>query len=249
MGKKRTGLFGSVFKQNEPEQEAQENQTDEGQTLAQQVSSDEGILSDTPAEAISNEEAAPEPAPEPTENASEQPELLVKYTDNLAQEIGYSTDGSAGIDLRCHMHGCRGRGTRLAAGVVTIFDTGISVAIPKGYVGLIVMRSSKSAHDGILLANQVAVIDSDFRGEVKLPLTTNRPQGAYVSNGERVAQLLIVPCHTAKITKTQDIGKVNGKEYIGELEILGYDTLGIRVVNELPATERGAGGFGSTGKY
>lgn len=178
---------------------------------------------------------------------SNMPELQVKYVNQFASEIGYATDGSAGIDLRCYMDGCRGRGARLTAGVVTFFGTGVAVAIPSGYVGLIVMRSSKSAKDGILLANQVSVIDSDYRGEIKLPLTTDRTQGVYIANGERVAQLLIVPCATAKITRTDDVWVSGGKEYIGQLEILGQDTLGIRVVEELPATERGEGGFGSTG--
>ena len=178
---------------------------------------------------------------------SNNPKLMVKYLDSLVKEVGYGTDGAAGIDLRACMQGCKSRGTRLMAGITTMFHTGIAVAIPEGYVGLIIMRSGKSAKDGILLANQVAVIDSDYRGEVMLPLTTNRSSGAFVGNGERVAQLVIVPCARVDIVKTDDIGGSTIGQLLGYLEIKSADQLELTVVEELPATDRGDGGFGSTG--
>lgn len=178
---------------------------------------------------------------------SNNPKLMVKYLDSLVKEVGYGTDGAAGIDLRACMQGCKSRGTRLMAGITTMFHTGIAVAIPDGYVGLIIMRSGKSAKDGILLANQVAVIDSDYRGEVMLPLTTNRSSGTFVGNGERVAQLVIVPCTRVDIVKTDDIGSSTIGQLLGYLEIKSADQLELTVVEELPATDRGDGGFGSTG--
>lgn len=204
---------------------------------------------------VAEEETAPcatcgsdiQPVPAYTQVREGQPTLLVKYVDSLTQEIGYATEGSAGIDLRACMSGCRNRGTRIMAGNVSLFGTGVAVAIPEGYVGLVVMRSGKSAKDGIQLANQVAVIDSDYRGEIKLPLTTDRAQGVFVSNGERVAQLLIVPCPQVNIVKTDDPMGANGVQYLGELEIMDSNKLGIAVVNELPATNRGENGFGHTG--
>ena len=181
------------------------------------------------------------------QTAASGPKLLVKYLDSLVQEVGYGTDGAAGIDLRACMQGCKSRGTRLMAGITTMFHTGIAVAIPEGYVGLIIMRSGKSAKEGILLANQVAVIDSDYRGEVMLPLTTNRSSGTFVGNGERVAQLVIVPCTRVDIVKTNDIGESTIGQLLGYLEIKSADQLELTVVEELPTTDRGDGGFGSTG--
>jgi len=176
------------------------------------------------------------------------PPLLVRYTNEFTREIGYGTDGAAGIDLRACMAGCRNRGTRLSAGTVTMFGSGVAVAIPEGHVGLVIMRSGKSAKDGIQLANQVAVIDSDYRGEIMLPLTTNRTEGAFVANGERVAQLVIVPCVQAEITKVSELEPRSGSQKLGHLEILRADQLEVHTVLELPETARGEGGFGSTGQ-
>ena len=188
------------------------------------------------------------PAEPATSTDTGKPTVAVKYLNNFVRSVGYGTDGAAGIDLRACMSGCRNRGTRLSAGVVTMFGTGIAVAIPEGHVGLIIMRSGKSTKDGIQLANQVAVIDSDYRGEVMLPLTTNRTSGAFVANGERVAQLVIVPCIRADIESvTGDLTPGAGTQKLGYLEIQNTAQLVLTAVQELPSTTRGKNGFGSTG--
>ena len=96
----------------------------------------------------------------------------------------------------------------------------IAAAIPEGYVGIMAVRSSMGAKNGINLANGIGVIDSDFRGQLHVTLynTTETPYTVY--SGDRIAQLMIVPvAHPS-----------------------------IKVVDELPRTERGEGGFGSTGR-
>ena len=96
--------------------------------------------------------------------------------------------------------------------------TGVSVEIPEGWVGLVAVRSSVGRR-GIVLSNSVAVIDADYRGEILLSLRATR-YGEIVGIGERIAQLVIVPCFTG----------------------------GVEVVDALSPTVRADGGFGSTGR-
>lgn len=98
------------------------------------------------------------------------------------------------------------------------YGTGLSIEIPKGYVGLIFPRSSVS-NTGMLLANSVGVIDSGYLGEIKLRFK-------YI-----------------KGTKTYDVG-----EKIGQLVIIPYPSVEFEEVDDLGQSERGSGGFGSTDK-
>lgn len=106
-------------------------------------------------------------------------------------------------------------------GQVEMIDTGIAVELPAGTFGAVFSRSGLSTKRGLVLANGVGVIDEDYRGAIHVPLRnmTMRPQT--VREGERIAQLVVVP----------------------------YLDCRLEIVNELSDTERGAGGFGSTGKY
>ena len=98
--------------------------------------------------------------------------------------------------------------------------TGISAEIPEGYCGLVFARSSLGAKRGLAPANKVGVIDSDYRGEVMVALHNHSEAVATVEPGERVAQLAIVPFLKAEFVES----------------------------DSLTDTDRGAGGFGSTGK-
>jgi dUTP pyrophosphatase len=100
---------------------------------------------------------------------------------------------------------------------VLVFGTGVAVAIPVGYVGLLVPRSSVYK-TGLSLANSVGVIDSGYQGEVKVVFSTSRARANY-NIGDRVAQLVVVP--------------------LGDMNVLE--------VNELEVSTRNTGGFGSTG--
>ena len=105
-------------------------------------------------------------------------------------------------------------------GETVMIHTGLAMAIPEGYVGLNFARSGLASKRGLAPANKVGVIDSDYRGELMVALHNHGKVPQTVENGDRIAQFLIMPVITADFIET--------------------DTL--------DDTERGAGGFGSTGK-
>jgi dUTP pyrophosphatase len=125
----------------------------------------------------------------------------------------YATPGSAGADIRVI------ETKKLAPGQTHVFGTGLRCAIPDGYVMLIFSRSGLSIKNKLMLPNGVGVIDSDYRGEIKVALINMSDQDQWVSAGERVAQAVIVPHIQAKFYHA----------------------------DQLDETERGEGGFGSTG--
>ena len=98
-------------------------------------------------------------------------------------------------------------------------NTGISIAIPNGFFGGIYPRSGLATKQGLAPANKVGIIDSDYRGEVIVALFNQSPVPQYVHPGDRIAQLIIQP----------------------------YVKFDWNIVEELDETDRGVGGFGSTG--
>ena len=104
-------------------------------------------------------------------------------------------------------------------GECKLISTGIAMQLPNGYFGAIFPRSGTAVKRGLRLANCVGVIDSDYRGEVKVPLYNDSQEVQPVEQGERIAQLIILP----------------------------YATVSFEVVDELSDTVRGNGGFNSTG--
>lgn len=101
-----------------------------------------------------------------------------------------------------------------------LIHTGIAVEIPEGYCGLIFARSGLATKRGLAPANKVGVIDADYRGEVMVALHNHTDTEATVLAGERVAQMVITP----------------------------FVQVSFDEVNELTDTQRGEGGFGSTGR-
>ena len=103
----------------------------------------------------------------------------------------------------------------------TVFvPTGIAMEVPKGFAGLIYARSSLGTKRGLAPANKVGVIDSDYRGEVMVALHNHGVESQTIAHGERIAQLLVTPVLAPAFELCED----------------------------LTDTDRGAGGFGSTGK-
>ena len=100
-----------------------------------------------------------------------------------------------------------------------LIKTGLAVEIPEGYVGLVFARSGIASKRGLAPANKVGVIDSDYRGEWMVALHNHSDFAATVDGGERIAQVVVVPYIQGAFTE----------------------------VDELSDTERGSGGFGSTG--
>lgn len=140
----------------------------------------------------------------------------------------YATDGSACFDL--YAIGPRNPlddGLPIRHGEPVTIRTGVAFEIPAGHVMLVFSRSGHGFKDGLRLANCVGVIDSDYRGEVQVRLTNDTLDGGHFSgpaaprirSGDRIAQAMIVPIPKVELVE----------------------------VEELSTTERGAGGFGSTG--
>ena len=100
-----------------------------------------------------------------------------------------------------------------------MIPTGIAVAIPDGYTGLVAPRSGLAIREGISVVNGPGVVDAGYRGEINAVLINHGAEPVAFNRGDRVAQLLVLPV------------------VLPELE----------AVDELPGSERGAGGFGSTG--
>ena len=105
-------------------------------------------------------------------------------------------------------------------GETKFIGTGLATAIPVGTVGLIYARSGLACKKGLAPANKVGVIDSDYRGEVKVALHNHSTDVRVVAKGERIAQMVIAP----------------------------YLKVEYEEVEDLTGTTRGVGGFGSTGK-
>lgn len=141
--------------------------------------------------------------------------INVKKLNDEAKLPCRATADSAGADLCA----CIDADTVLMPGERKLIPTGIAIAVPMGFGGFVFPRSGLSSKFGVSLANCVGVIDSDYRGEVKVPVINHSAEPYTIKDGERIAQLVIMP--------------VDLCEY-------GF-------CDELEKTERGEGGFGSTG--
>ena len=128
----------------------------------------------------------------------------------------YGSADAAGADL----YVCCDQETAIGPGETVVLHTGIAVAIPKGYVGLIFARSSLGTKRGLAPANKVGVIDSDYRGEIKISIHNHSSDQQMLLPYERVAQMVVVPCAHVEYEET----------------------------DALDETKRGTGGFGSTGR-
>lgn len=131
-----------------------------------------------------------------------------KYTPTRAHH------GDAGLDLKAAENALLFPGDRQAV------ETGVSVEIPDGYVGLLCARSGNAARRALGIVNGVGVIDSGYRGPVNVLLINHGRSNVAVMRGDRIAQLLIVPIETPDV----------------------------EIVDRLSDSERGTGGLGSTGR-
>lgn len=125
-------------------------------------------------------------------------------------------DTDAGIDLRYYERSIER--VTFIRGTSTVLSTGVRVAIPPGYVGLLCLRSSL-AKKGLRLSNGVGIIDSGYRGQIGVMVYYEEEGRLIIYEGDRIAQLVVVPCPA-------------------------FQPL---LVGKLDVTERGIGGFGSTG--
>lgn len=146
--------------------------------------------------------------------------------------LSYANEGDAGVDLKAvgnyivPVHGGHvpweiedSFAAQAADNNVTVVSTGVKVAIPQGYMGIIVPRSGLALKRGIQVINTPGIIDSGYRGEIKVGLINHGNSDYEISEGDRIAQLIIVPYIKADFVE----------------------------VEKLNSTSRGDGGFGSTG--
>ncbi|TYO97878.1 dUTP diphosphatase [Desulfallas thermosapovorans] len=132
-------------------------------------------------------------------------------------EPAYATAGAAGIDLAASIK----ESLVVAPQERVLVPTGLAVDIPTdNVVGLVFPRSGLASKYGLTLANAVGVIDSDYKGEIKCAIHNNGEEPYEIKPGDRIAQLVFVPCFHVEIAYT----------------------------DQLTASDRADGGFGSTGR-
>ena len=141
--------------------------------------------------------------------------VRLKKISPLAKTPVYSSGSAAGADL----YAATADGVTIAPGETVMIGTGIAVQIPDGLVGLVYARSGLATKRGVAPANKVGVIDSDYRGEIRVSLHNHSSETQTIAVGEIIAQLVIAP----------------------------YIRADFEECDSLDETGRGAGGFGSTG--
>jgi dUTP pyrophosphatase len=141
-------------------------------------------------------------------------EVPVLITASPGFEPVYAKPGDAGADLRST------KALTVPAGARVMVPTGVSIALPQGYVGLVHPRSGLAAKHGITVLNTPGTIDAGYRGEILVILFNSSETDFEVSVGDRIAQLLIQTVERARFV----------------------------AVDKLPETERGETGFGSSGR-
>jgi len=139
--------------------------------------------------------------------------IHVKRLDASVALPAYAREDDAGLDLHA------AHDAQLAPTARALVGTGLAIAIPPGFVGLVLPRSGLALTRGVTVLNAPGLVDAGYRGELKVLLVNHGDQPVTVRRGERVAQLVIQRVERAELIE----------------------------VSELPASERGAGGFGSTG--
>jgi len=145
-----------------------------------------------------------------------QPEVLITVLDDAASVPAYAHPGDAGADLMTTVD------LELAPGERGLVPTGIAIALPDGYVGLVHPRSGLAARHGLTIVNAPGTVDAGYRGEIKVTLYNSDPTGTItLHRGDRIAQLVVQQvAHAA-----------------------------FREVESLPDSVRGEGGFGSSGGW
>jgi len=126
---------------------------------------------------------------------------------------GHAHPGDGGVDLHA-----TGPAT-LQPGERTMMPTGVAIAIPIGFAGLVVPRSGLAARQGVSIVNAPGLVDSGYRGEIKVILINLGSEPIEIVRGDRIAQLVVIAVETQEFVE----------------------------VDELPSSDRGDGGFGSTG--
>ena len=144
-----------------------------------------------------------------------QPLVLLQHLSTLAPLPAYATAGAAGLDLPAAIE----QPVVLAPGRFALIPCGFAIALPEGFEGQVRPRSGLASKHGVTVLNAPGTVDCDYRGEVKVVLINHGEQPFTVTQGMRIAQLVIAPVTRVMLEPT----------------------------TSLPDTRRAAGGFGHTG--
>jgi dUTP pyrophosphatase len=144
---------------------------------------------------------------------------VVLLRPELAVLPTYATDGAAGLDL----HAALEHELELAPGERSAVPTGLAIALPDGYEGQVRPRSGLASKHGVTVVNAPGTIDADYRGEVRVLLVNLSRETYILRPRDRIAQLVVAPVTRVLVQQVED-------------------------AEELGETERGHGGFGSTGR-
>lgn len=145
------------------------------------------------------------------------PRLRIRLLRDDAAAPAYATDEAAGLDLRAAIDAP----IVLGPGAIELVPCGFAMALPRGWEGQVRPRSGLAVKHGISMPNAPGTIDSDYRGEVKVPLVNLGGAAFTIEPRMRIAQMVVAPVAHARV----------------------------EVVDALDDTERGHGGFGSTGTH
>lgn len=138
----------------------------------------------------------------------------IKILSSNAQVPNMAYNGDAGVDLRSVEH------IVLKPQERAMVATGLAIVLPEGYAGFVLPRSGLAAKHGISIVNAPGLIDSNYRGELKVVLVNTDPEESFsIEIGDRIAQLIVMP----------------------------VPTISFEQVEELPDSQRGESGFGSSG--
>ncbi|WP_334176698.1 dUTP diphosphatase [Pseudoxanthobacter sp.] len=129
-----------------------------------------------------------------------------------------ATRGAAGLDLRAALPA--DQPLVLAPGARALVPTGLAIALPEGFEAQVRPRSGLAARHGITVLNAPGTVDADYRGEIQVILINLGVEPVILSRGDRIAQMVVAPVSAPVLVE----------------------------VSELPASDRGTGGFGSTGR-
>ena len=149
-----------------------------------------------------------------TYTSTEDLTITVEILEDWIPEPEHMSEGAAGVDIRAAIKGTK----TIQPNETVMVSTGLKVGIPKGFFGMLVPRSGLASKIGIVLANTVGIIDSDYRGELMVPMINKSEKSYDLIAGNRIAQFILIPYIPFKAVYT------------------GVNT-----------TTRGSGGFGSTG--
>lgn len=142
----------------------------------------------------------------------------IKLLSEESEMPSYAYEGDAGLDLRASEQ------TMIHPGDRDLVGTGIAVAIPEGYAGFIQPRSGLAVNEGLTIINSPGLIDSKYRGEIKVALINLGYASVNIRKGDRIAQLVILPVPQVELVRVADLDEtVRGSKGFGSSGVSSHE--------------------------